>query len=277
MRTQSSCLLAVLLSAMNPLLVCEADEPSESSESVKQVHAALSNYDAQLVGASAATEVTLSPRPLLTFGDAARNNEGGSLWVWAAGQRPLAFIEVYRPGGNDPNWIHAITLASEQRLDLKLSDSQSWRPAKSQRQPKRCPDDVAAVADSPVQRLRQMKDISRHLSAHEFWDPNNSRFELRLLVQPMYRYQDEAAKIVDASVFALAHGTNPEVLVFIEAIRENGTPAWHYDFIRLGSAEMHVLWDDKEIWTAPRTPGVVGQPTDPYWIAVLRDPTRNPN
>ena len=121
-----------------------------------------------------------------------------------------------------------------------------------------------------------MKDISRHFQAHEFWDPNNSRYELRLLTQPVYRYQDDAANIVDAGVFVFAHGTNPEVLMLIEAIQDNGSASWHYDFIRLGSAEMHVHWDEKSVWTVPRTPDIVGLPTDPYWLAVLRDPTRTP-
>jgi hypothetical protein len=41
---------------------------------------------------------------------------------------------------------------------------------------------------------------------------------------------------------------------------------WQFAAIRLGSAEMHVALDDKEVWTVGRTPGVVGKPTDPYWL-----------
>jgi hypothetical protein len=29
---------------------------------------------------------------------------------------------------------------------------------------------------------------------------------------------------------------------------------------------MHVSLDGKEVWTEPRTPGIVGQPGDPYWL-----------
>lgn len=253
-----------------------AEEPSELSEQVRQVHAIVENYRVKPVGSNTTAEVMLSPRPLLTFGDAARNNEAGTLWTWTMGKRPVAFAEVFRPTGENPILVNAITLASDQRVEMKLAESHIWRPGKSQRQPKRCPADIAAVADSPMQRLRQMKEISRRFQAHEFWDPNNSRFELRLLVQPVHRYQDDDAKIVDAGVFALAHGTNPEVLLLIEAIKENGTAAWHYDCLRLGSAEIHVLWDDEEVWTVPRTPGVVGLPIDPYWLAIMPDPTRKP-
>jgi hypothetical protein len=41
---------------------------------------------------------------------------------------------------------------------------------------------------------------------------------------------------------------------------------WHYSFARLGSAELHVELDGREVWKQERTPGVVGRPTDPYWL-----------
>ncbi len=255
--------------------ISAAEEPTPpASEQVRQVHDAIAQYRMRITTPTPAAEVSLVARPLLTFGDAARNNEAGTLWTWTAGKRPLAFVEIFRPGGNDPNWIHAITLTSSDLVELKLAENQTWQPQKAQRQVCTLPKDVAVVAETPVQRLRQMKDISRRFQAHEFWDPNNSRFELRLLVQPVYRYSDEATQVVDAAVFALAHGTNPEVLLIVEAIKKNNVATWHYDLVRLGSAEMHAAWDEQEVWTVPRTPGVVGLPTDPYWLCILPDPTR---
>ena len=115
-------------------------------------------------------------------------------------------------------------------------------------------------------RLRQMKEISRRFEAHEFWDPDNSRFELRLLIQPVHRYADESHSVIDGAVFVLAHDTNPEILVQLEAHGDSSDARWKVSFSRLGSAELHVLLDGKEFWTAPRTPNVVGEPTDPYWL-----------
>ena len=126
--------------------------------------------------------------------------------------------------------------------------------------------DSPEVDSRPFARLRQMKDISRRFAAHQFWDPDNSRFELRLLVQPVHRYQDEAAKLTDGAMFVLAHGTNPEVLLQIEADAAERPPRWKYSLVRLGSAEMHVSLDGKEVWTEERTPGVAGLPVDPYWL-----------
>ena len=71
--------------------------------------------------------------------------------------------------------------------------------------------------------------------------------------------------VVDAAVCVLAHGTNPEILVQLEAHGDINDARWKVSFSRLGSAELHVLPDGKEFWSAPRTPNVVGEPSDPYW------------
>ena len=111
-----------------------------------------------------------------------------------------------------------------------------------------------------------MKEISRRFESHEFWDPDNSRFELRLLIQPVHRYSDESQSVIDGAVFVLAHDTNPEILVQLEAHGDVNDAHWKVSFSRLGSAELHVLLDGKEFRTAPRTPNVVGESTDPYWL-----------
>jgi hypothetical protein len=112
-----------------------------------------------------------------------------------------------------------------------------------------------------------MKEIARRFTAHEFWDPDNSRFELRLLVQPVHRYRDERLGILDGAAFVLAHGTNPEAILLVEAHRAQPTQ-WRYSLARLGSAELHAELDGREVWKRERTPGVVGSPTDPYWLFV---------
>jgi hypothetical protein len=57
------------------------------------------------------------------------------------------------------------------------------------------------------------------------------------------------------------------VLVLIEALGDSlAASRWHYSLARLGSAELHVAIDGKEVWARGRTPGVVGRPVDPYWL-----------
>jgi hypothetical protein len=211
-------------------------------------------------------EVQLQTRPLLTFGDSARANKNGTLWAFGISGRPLAILELYQGGETDSRWFHAVTLTSESLVTMKTPLAAVWKPTALQIKP------VAfAGADAPLdrdqRRSRQLKELARKFTAHEFWDPDNSRFELRLLEQPVHRYKDPEAGIHDGAVFILAHGTNPEVVLLIEALGKTPDEArWHYALARLGSAELHVELDGKETWKQGRTPGVVGRPADPYWL-----------
>ncbi len=252
--------------ALMPVARSEEDSPKKvESPALKTARAHMSEFTVQSSAKGRDGLIEMLPNPLLTYGDAARNNEAGTLWAWGKSGRPVAFLELYRNIGNDQPWVHALTLTSPELIQLTGANNPRWTPKKSQFVLKEIPDSPE-VSAQPAIRLRQMKEISRRFEAHQFWDPDNSRFEMRLLVQPVHRYHDEAVKVIDGAVFVLAHGTNPEVLVQIEADAAQQPPRWKYSLARLGSAEMHVLLDGKEVWTEARTPGVLGQPVDPYWL-----------
>lgn len=205
-------------------------------------------------------------RPVLTYGDTARANKNGTVWAFGKAGRPLAVLELYQGTDANARWVHAITLTSDVRVSMATPLGVQWSPKKTQIEPTAIPD---AEPPSPreVVRLRQMKGLARRFTAHEFWDPENSRYELRLLVQPVHRYSDADRGIQDGSVFVLAHGTNPEVVLLVEALgKDLDECRWHYSLARLGSAELHVELDGSEVWKQERTPGVVGQPSDPYWL-----------
>ena len=245
----------------------DTPKKSEPSTAVKEASTHVSEFTVQRSAKGRLAPIEMFPKPLLIYGDAARNNDSGTLWAWGTSGRPVAFLELYRNVGNGQPWAHALTLTSPELIQLKGPTVRQWTPKSSHFALKDFPDSPE-VGDKPAVRLRQMKEITRRFEAHEFWDPNNSRFELRLLVQPVHRYQDESAKLTDGAVFVLAHGTNPEVLIQIEAHADEQSPRWRYSLVRLGSAELHVSLDGTEVWKEARTPGIVGQPVDPYWLLI---------
>lgn len=231
----------------------------------------VAKIDMRLAGAGR-DAVPRIERPLLAYGDSTRHNADGTLWAWGEKGRPLAILETYHSTQGAAARANAITLTGTRLVVAKTPTATLWQPQESQIEPTLFPG-APAPADRETVRLRQLKDLARKLTAHEFWDPDNSRFELRLLVQPVHRYADAESKLHDGAVFVLAHGTNPEVLVLIEALGDSlETSRWHYSLARLGSAEMHVAIDDKEVWKQDRTPGIVGRPTDPYWLFMTAAP-----
>ena len=75
--------------------------------------------------------IEMLPNPLLTYGDAARNNEAGTLWAWGKSGRPVAFLELYRSVGQDQPWVHALTLTSPELIQLQAPTGPRWTPKKS--------------------------------------------------------------------------------------------------------------------------------------------------
>lgn len=219
--------------------------------------------------------VAMIDHALLAHSDPVRANVHGTVWAWGQKGRPLAVVEVFQPAA-EKKWVHAITLTSTNLVELKVSARESWLPQMSAIDFQTIPS-AGRPADREPGRLAQMKNLARKFEAFEFWDPDNSRYELRLLVQPIHRYEDAQSKIVDGAVFVLSHGTNPEIVLLIEAQGETVDQAeWRFAAARLGSAELHLMLDGKDVWTKPRTPDVVGKPIDPYWLFVTDADQKKP-
>ena len=186
----------------------------------------------------------LTPDPLHRWTDPTRPCSGGALWVWKSGGRPVAVlgIELYAA------W--SLEFVSLSTGLVEAQDGQlRWRPQKAGvefREITRAP----APADDQPMRLRQMKDLVKRISASEFYD--GKHYALRLLPHPIDRYADPVSGVIDGAMFIYANGTNPEVLLLIEARRKGtGTPAWSYAAAPLTRAEGTLKLDGKDVWVSP--------------------------
>jgi hypothetical protein len=194
--------------------------------------------------------------PILKYGDPTRDNDHGSLWLWGSEGRPHAVLDLFR--GTDSAWVYVFTLLSGESITARRGDQELWQPRDGDFTLKSL--DVTPPADNAAQRLRQLRSLARRFTAHEFW---GSRYELRLLSSPLHRYADPDAGIIDGALFAFANGTNPEVILLLEAQSEGSTQRWAYALARMADAELHVHWDGVEVWTVPRA--FPGDPAAPYW------------
>ncbi|MBC8115110.1 MAG: hypothetical protein H7062_12070 [Candidatus Saccharimonas sp.] len=114
-----------------------------------------------------------------------------------------------------------------------------------------------------------MKAFAQKFSGHEFWTtwPGNPRQELRLLTTPVHRYEDRDQQLIDGALFIIAQGTNPEVTLFLEAVKpvDEAKPIWQFGLGRTGLAEIVVLYDDNEVFRAPPLTTEIFPDTSPYW------------
>jgi hypothetical protein len=205
------------------------------------------------------TECRMVEDSVLNWSDSARHPDlvvPGTTWIWHCKGRPVFIGEIYGRKKSVGAWIlFGCNLSSgrirfsDERLKTTLTTSY-YEPKE--------------IADSPVvaktksERTFQMRQVAERFDAHQFWE---ERFELRMLPKPIYRYEDADGGIIDGAVFALVHGTNPEVLVLIEAHAiEDSPPRWKVGFGSLAGAHCVVRLDGKEYWTCPKH---TGDPTDP--------------
>jgi hypothetical protein len=114
--------------------------------------------------------------------------------------------------------------------------------------------DAGAPAATPGARLVQMRRLAQEFTGYEL-DSEGKRWDLRLLPAPLYRYPGGKTGVVDGAIFTLVSnaGTDPEVLLLIEAREEGGKLRWEYACGRFSDRTLHVQRNGKEIWSMVRS------------------------
>ncbi len=195
--------------------------------------------------------VRLVDTPLLRFNDGERFHVDGTLWVWGARGRPQVFSEVYLKQKAQGEVIyHSLVSASPNKLRAESPAGVSWHPSEPGISLLDLPA-AFAPAKEPAVRLRQMKTLVRRFQAWSV-DRDNRRVALRLLSRPVHRYADAGAGLTDGAVFAFVTGTNPEVMVLIEAVQSGaGVPSWQFAAVRRGNSAQYLSLDDSIVWQRP--------------------------
>jgi hypothetical protein len=273
-------IIAFLLVA--PLLAVAAAEPRVRGEPEKQPAAEADEQHrreaGKVVGAIEVEALVVDKwvkvkrveKPLLYYGDPTRNNDRGSVWAWGDKGRPVALLELFKGVKDQGTWSFTICNTSGGKVRASRGGEPWWRENESATELKAIPG-APAPAGEAATRQRQLKQLAGKFAGHEFWDPNNSRFELRRLDRPLHTYRDEDAGLSDGALYTFANGTNPEIVLFVEAradTKDGGTPVWQFAVGRLAHAELHLEYDGKEVFGAPRGNRVAG-PDRPYWINVI--------
>ncbi|WP_143393385.1 hypothetical protein [Fimbriiglobus ruber] len=163
-------------------------------------------------------------------------------------------------------WKISITNTSGGKLRANRDNAKWWLENEPVSEFK----DIPGAPTPSTDAQQQIKQIARKFTGHEFWDPNNSRYDLRRLERPLHTYKDKD-RIQIGALYTLANGTNPEIMLFIEARidPESGTKAtWKFQVGRLAHAELHLEYEGKEVFMVPRANRLSG-PGKPYWLSFI--------
>lgn len=184
----------------------------------------------------------LRAEPVLSWTNPVRGTYDGLVFVWVADGRPAAvtcFYRVLREGRYfEAHEFHSL---SDAPLVGSLGDRTLWSPPGPGVAAKPVPG-APRPAATAAERLRQMRALAREFRASV--DPEQGGKELRLLSQPVFRYESEP----DGALFAFVQGTDPEVLMTIDVRPGEGGPAWHYAFGRMSNHSLTAKHRDRVVW-----------------------------
>jgi hypothetical protein len=193
--------------------------------------------------------VALRPEPIARYGDPARLIHDATLWAWGERGRPIAALKVEHQPERPAvaRWLLGLVSLAPDRIAVEFFDGKTWTSRRPGIEPRALPG-APAPADREVTRLGQMRDLAQRFTASEYAGPARGRLQLRLMPRPLHRYDDTASGPIDGAIFGFAYGTNPDVLLIIEAIGAGSPPGWRYSLARLGGGELFVSLDGREVW-----------------------------
>ena len=214
-----------------------SDQAAESARYVQSVAESL-----RIESDQENDDLKLKAAPLLKYSDPARGYSAAGVWRLGETGRPMALLSV-------EHWLRAETDEPRLMFELISLTERTYRvksasvalPADGS------PPKFAALkglekpAAGQKQRLIQMRNLARRFAVEE--KNMGEFFSLRLLTQPIDRYEDADRGIADGAVFVFVYGTNPELALLLECDQEQ----WRYALARMSWAELSIEFDDKEV------------------------------
>ncbi|QEF98488.1 hypothetical protein Mal15_25400 [Stieleria maiorica] len=205
----------------------------------------------------------LQPDAVLTWTNPLVGEIYGGVYVWTRQGRPLAIASFYK-------WYRPFTHSSHEFQSLAgvpiratRSGQKDWHTSTPGVTWKPIPD-APPPGRTASQRMVQMRGLAKRFE-FEMTEKDGTQTRLRLLSQPLLRYQSPDADVVDGGLFALAKATDPEALLLIEARDQTDQPEWHYAIARSNFLAMRARYNQQELWDVPRlTSAEIYSATDPY-------------
>lgn len=194
----------------------------------------------------------------------------GAVYVWTLEGRPMVIASIYK-------WYRPHTHNSQEFQSLSTGGIVASRDGQKDWKTSSPGITWKNIADAPIpgrtptQRLVQMRSLAKRF-AFEMTEKDETVSQLRLLSQPLFRYDSESVGVIDGGLFAYAQATDPEALLLIEAQTEDGKSHWRYAIARSNFLAMRARYRDETIWDVPRLSSAeIRSATGPYAKFLFED------
>jgi hypothetical protein len=205
--------------------------------------------------AKKAEKLELRREPVYVWTNPLRSGgQDGALFVWTYRGRPEVIASIFTNPATGPRRVsHELQSLSLSVLDVSRPAPPDWTPEGPGTTLNPVPG-APKPAETPTARMVQMRALIHNFSGHTL--NGNTRWDLRPLAHPLYRYESTDPDIIDGGLFAYvtSAGTDPEAILLLEARRpkDGGNVAWHYGVTRFTDMALWVNYKGTEVFTAER-------------------------
>jgi hypothetical protein len=179
----------------------------------------------------------------------------GEVFVWTFRGRPEVVGSIFsHPSGDGRRVIchelHSLSLAV---LMVDREASEQWVPQAPGVDLKPL-DGAPPPALTAAQRLVQMRGLAREFSGRSLSDQGQT-WELRLLPQPLYRFESTDSDVLDGALFTLVSsaGTDPEIILLLEARKSQSGSRWVFGSARFSDMNLWLNHKGQEVWSSIRS------------------------
>jgi hypothetical protein len=188
--------------------------------------------------------------PVFRYDDQPRRILDATLWVWMDGGRPVAFQKIEAVDRGRPKWSFYSTSFSPQLIEMEWPGDRRYRSTEPGIVYRAVPG-APAVATTSTQRKRQMRELARQFSSRIVLADDSSA-EMRLLTTPICEFTDTKTELCEGAVFGFGtNGTNPDLLLALEARQEDGRLQWCFAPARITTNGIRLNHQDKQVWETP--------------------------
>ena len=239
-----------------PRTATESDPVAKArSKRLLELHTADAASFAIYRDAARKQKLELKREPIYRWTNPTRvGGQVGEVFVWLYRGRPDAVGSIFsHPAeGRQRVMCHELHSLSTEVLVVDREAAEQWVPQAPGVDLKPV-EGAPAPAASTSQRATQLRSLAREFSGRSLSDQNVA-WELRLLPQPLYRYESTDPDVLDGALFALVSsaGTDPEILLLIEARKGPSGPRWVYGAARFSDMSLWLTHKGKEVWSAIR-------------------------
>ncbi len=206
----SFCVLAASLALADE----PQDEKTRAALSLEHGGKEVTAFTIRSTGGSGAL-FRLVKKPILRWSNPIRGSVFGDVYIWISKGRPEvvgSFLEWFEPIQSKEVELHSLSLEA---LKADRPDHLSWTTKRPGVELKPIPG-APQPAATPEKRLRQLRDLAKEFTARQIAH-DGVEYEMRLLSQPLYRYENTEGDLIDGALYVFVHAGDPETFFLIEA------------------------------------------------------------